>query len=199
MNRGQLPADCCRPIPGDGLERISGRNTICPNTPSHIMSPTTGSQPGSSTEVSLGARGHTITSLQRAHAPPDNPAELQTSESKRLTRARGTSKQYSRPAGRRSAHRQLRDQHRRMVCRRNAQVRRASSQSRKSASPDGVQVQRPDLGVADPAKPEAALEPGSAHHFMRGRFWTCQHDVACSCNGVPRADINHVERRRTSA
>ncbi len=97
MNRGQLPADCCRPIPGDGLERMSGRNTICPNTPSHIMSPTTGSQPGSSTEVSLGARGHTITSLQRAHAPPDNPAELQTSESKRLTRARGTSKQFLRP------------------------------------------------------------------------------------------------------
>ena len=56
------------------------------------MSPTTGSQPGSSTEVSLGARGHTP-SLQRAHAPPTTPPELQTSESKRLTRARGTSKQ----------------------------------------------------------------------------------------------------------
>jgi hypothetical protein len=48
---------------------MSGRNTICRNTPSHIMSPTTGSQPGSSTEVSLGVRGHTPT-LQRAHAPP---------------------------------------------------------------------------------------------------------------------------------
>ena len=68
MNRGQLPADCCRPIPGDGLERMSGRNTICPNTPSHIMYPTR-SQPGSRTEVRLGVRGHTP-SLKRAHAPP---------------------------------------------------------------------------------------------------------------------------------
>jgi hypothetical protein len=54
---------------GNGLERLSGRTTICRNAPSHIMSPTTGSQPGSSTEVSLGVRGHTP-SLQRAHAPP---------------------------------------------------------------------------------------------------------------------------------
>ena len=48
---------------------MSGRTTICRNTPSHIMSPTR-SQPGSSAEVSLGVRGHTSIP-QRAHAPPD--------------------------------------------------------------------------------------------------------------------------------
>jgi len=71
MTRGQLPA---RLLPtrhhngGDGPERMSGRTTICRNTPSHIMPPAR-SQPGSSAEVSLGVRGHTMT-LHRAHAPP---------------------------------------------------------------------------------------------------------------------------------
>ena len=83
MNRGQLPA---RLLPthltrGDGPERLSGRNTICRNTPSHIMSPTR-SQPGSSAEVSLGVRGHTP-APQRAHAPPSArvpPASTPTGE-----------------------------------------------------------------------------------------------------------------------
>ena len=70
MNRGQFPARLLPTRPGgDGPERMSGRNTICRNTPSHIMSPTR-SQPGPSAEVSLGVRGHTP-SLKRAHAPPD--------------------------------------------------------------------------------------------------------------------------------
>ena len=69
MNRGQLPARLLPTHPrGDGPERMSGRITICRNTPSHIMSPTR-SQPGSSAEVSLGVRGHTP-APQRAHAPP---------------------------------------------------------------------------------------------------------------------------------
>lgn len=70
MNRGQLPARLLptRLTRGDGPERLSGRITICRNTPSHIMSPTQ-SQPGSSAEVSLGVRGHTP-APQRAHAPP---------------------------------------------------------------------------------------------------------------------------------
>jgi hypothetical protein len=68
MNRGQRPKPCCRPLTGDGLERLSGRNLICRNTPSHIMSPTR-NHPGPSAEVSLGVRGH-IPIPQRAHAPP---------------------------------------------------------------------------------------------------------------------------------
>lgn len=71
MNRGQLPARLLptRHLGGDGLERMSGRNTICRNTPSNIMLPTR-SQPGPSAEVSLGVRGHTPPP-NRAHAPPD--------------------------------------------------------------------------------------------------------------------------------
>jgi hypothetical protein len=68
MTRGRLPTDSCRPLTGNRLERMSGRTTICRNTPSHIMSPTR-SQPESSTEVRLGVRGHTPP-LERAHAPP---------------------------------------------------------------------------------------------------------------------------------
>jgi hypothetical protein len=67
MNRGQLPADCCRPT-GDRLERLSGRTTICRNTPSHIMSPP-GTNPGPRTEVSLGVRGHTQPINSAATAP----------------------------------------------------------------------------------------------------------------------------------
>ena len=44
MNRGQLPPPCCRPLAGNGPERLSGRTTICRNT-HHIMYPT-GSHPG---------------------------------------------------------------------------------------------------------------------------------------------------------
>jgi hypothetical protein len=71
MTRGQLPArllPTCRHRGGDGPERMSGRTTICRNTPSNIMPPAR-SQPGSSAEVSLGVRGHSLTP-QRAHAPP---------------------------------------------------------------------------------------------------------------------------------
>jgi hypothetical protein len=68
MNRGQLPAMLLPTRPrGDGPERLSGRNTICRNTPTNIMSPTR-SQPGPSAEVSLGVRGHTTP--QHAHSPP---------------------------------------------------------------------------------------------------------------------------------
>jgi hypothetical protein len=80
MNRGQLPTDSRRPLPGNGPERMSGRNTICRNTPSHIMYPTR-NQPGSRTEVRPSVRGHTLT-LQRAHAPPkpllQNPPKTNT-------------------------------------------------------------------------------------------------------------------------
>jgi hypothetical protein len=79
MNRGQLPTFCCRPDTGDRLERLSGRTTICRNTPSHIMSPTR-NQPEPSTEVSLGVRGQ-IPTPQRAHAPPhgiDGPTQNTT-------------------------------------------------------------------------------------------------------------------------
>jgi hypothetical protein len=88
MNRGQLPARLLPTRPGgDGPERMSGRTTIRPNTPSHIMSPTR-SQPGTSAEVSQGVRGHTPIP-QRAHAPPapvDDPPNLDTPS--------GTSKQW---------------------------------------------------------------------------------------------------------
>ena len=76
MNRGQLPTDPRRPLRGNGPERMSGRNTICPNPPSHIMYPTR-SQPGSRTEVRLGVRGHTPY-LRRAHAPPTAPTGAPT-------------------------------------------------------------------------------------------------------------------------
>jgi hypothetical protein len=69
MNRGRLPTDRCRPLTGNRLERMSGR-TPSAGTPHHTSCRRPGSQPESSTEVSLGVRGHTP-SLQRAHAPPD--------------------------------------------------------------------------------------------------------------------------------
>ena len=69
MNRGQLPARLLPTRPGgDGPERMSGRTTICRNTPSHIMSPTR-SQPGTSAEVSQGVRGHTPPINAPTHPP----------------------------------------------------------------------------------------------------------------------------------
>jgi hypothetical protein len=93
MNRGQLPKPCCRPLTGDGLDRPSGHNTICRNTPSHIMSPAR-DQPGSSAEVSLGVRGHTPP--QRAHAPPTLRRLPTDDDRTALTTRAGTSKQGAR-------------------------------------------------------------------------------------------------------
>ena len=80
MRRGRLPACSCRHARVDGPERPSGRNASPSGiTPSNIMSPAR-SQPGSRTEVRLGARAHTTRTTNRAHAPtkptavqPDNP------------------------------------------------------------------------------------------------------------------------------
>ena len=70
MRRGQLPAVSCRHHLVDGLERPSGRNASPSGvTQSNIMSPAR-SQPGSWTEVRLGARAHTTRTINRAHAPP---------------------------------------------------------------------------------------------------------------------------------
>jgi hypothetical protein len=58
MRRGRLPADSCRHAHVDGPVRPSGRNAYPRGiTPSNIMSPAR-SQPGSRTEVRLGARAH---------------------------------------------------------------------------------------------------------------------------------------------
>jgi hypothetical protein len=80
MRRGRLPACSCRHHLVDGPERPSGRNASPSGiTPSNIMSPAR-SQPGSWTEVRLGARAHKIRTTNHAHAPPaqrqfnpDNP------------------------------------------------------------------------------------------------------------------------------
>ena len=70
MRRGLLPKTRCRHPTVDGLERSSGRNASPSGiTPSNIMSPAR-SQPGSWTEVRLGARAHNTRSSNRAHAPP---------------------------------------------------------------------------------------------------------------------------------
>jgi hypothetical protein len=70
MHRGRLPAGSCRHHHVDGLHRQSGRNASPSGiTPSTIMSPTR-SNPGSRTEIRLGARAHTTPTLQRAHGPP---------------------------------------------------------------------------------------------------------------------------------
>jgi hypothetical protein len=74
MRRGRLPACSCRHARVDGPERPSGRNASPSGiTPSNIMSPAR-SQPGSWTEVRLGARAHNTTyRIDRAHAPPIQP------------------------------------------------------------------------------------------------------------------------------
>lgn len=73
MPRGRLPACSCRHHLVDGPERPSGRNAYPSGiTPSHIMSPTPGPTRGPWTEVRLGARAHTIRTINRAHAPPSD-------------------------------------------------------------------------------------------------------------------------------
>ena len=73
MRRGRLPACSCRHHLVDGPERPSGRNASPSGiTPSNIMSPAR-SQPGSWTEVRLGARAHNTRTNNRAHAPPGRP------------------------------------------------------------------------------------------------------------------------------
>ena len=79
MRRGRLPACSCRHQPVDGLHRQSGRNaTPSGTTPSTIMSPTR--NPGSWTEIRLGARAHTTDPTNHAHPPPNpravNPSTL---------------------------------------------------------------------------------------------------------------------------
>jgi hypothetical protein len=75
MHRGWLPAGSCRHPQVDGLHRQSGRNASPSGiTPSTIMSPTR-SNPGSRTEIRLGARAHTTPTPQRAHSPPATPQD----------------------------------------------------------------------------------------------------------------------------
>jgi hypothetical protein len=78
MRRGQLPAFSCRHARVDRLERLSGRNACTSGiTPSNIMSPAR-SQPGSRTEVRLGARAHHTRTANHAHAPPANRSSTHT-------------------------------------------------------------------------------------------------------------------------
>jgi hypothetical protein len=70
MRRGRLPAGSCRHDQVNSPERLSGRHASPSGiTPSNIMSPAR-SQPGSRTEVRLGARAHNTRPANRAHAPP---------------------------------------------------------------------------------------------------------------------------------
>ena len=94
MNRGQFPPPCCRPHPGDGPVRLSGR-TPSVGTSHHIMCPT-GSQPASRTKVSLGVRGH-IPPTQHAHSPPKRAGTPNDQHQRPLTTRAGTRKRA--PAG----------------------------------------------------------------------------------------------------
>ena len=72
MRRGRLQASSCRHQQVDGLHRQSGRNASPSgiHTPSNIMSPVR-NQPGSWTEIRLGARAQ----QQTQHDTPHTPAE----------------------------------------------------------------------------------------------------------------------------
>jgi len=73
MRRGRLPARSCRHVRVDGPDRPSGRNASPSRiTPPTIMSPTR-SRCGPWTEIRLSARAYTITTTNRAHAPPRGP------------------------------------------------------------------------------------------------------------------------------
>jgi hypothetical protein len=73
MRRGRLHARSCRHVSVDGPYRPSGRNA----SPSGITQPTIMSPArcryGSWTEIRLSARAHTISTTNRAHAPPRGP------------------------------------------------------------------------------------------------------------------------------
>lgn len=70
MRRGRLPARSCRHVRVAGPDRPSGRNASPSGiTPSTIMSPAR-NQPGSWTEIRLGARAHNTDTTERAHGPP---------------------------------------------------------------------------------------------------------------------------------
>jgi hypothetical protein len=97
MNRGQFPKPCCRPHPGKGLARLSGRTIICRNT-HHIMYPTR-NRSESRTKVSLGVRGHTP-APQRAHAPPTLKQHHTDNHQRPLTSHSDTSKQGPAHGGR---------------------------------------------------------------------------------------------------
>jgi hypothetical protein len=112
MNRSRLPATLLPSHPrGDGPERMSGRNTICRNTPSHIMLPTR-SQPGPSAEVSQVAAavcsGPTADVATRASADipqcpnalthPQQPTSAQHRTSTPLDSRAGRSKQQHGPS-----------------------------------------------------------------------------------------------------
>ena len=102
MRRGRLPACSCRHARVDGLQRPSGRNAYPSGiTRSNIMSPAR-SQPGSWTEVRLGARAHTTRTTNQAHAPPKPSSSTRQPRTLRLTRGPCTSKEQraSRPASR---------------------------------------------------------------------------------------------------
>jgi hypothetical protein len=79
MRRGRLPADSCRHVRVDRLERLSGRNASPSGiTPSNIMSPAPEPTRGSRTKVRLGARAHNPRTINRAHAPPPNHSSTRT-------------------------------------------------------------------------------------------------------------------------
>jgi hypothetical protein len=86
MHRGRPPAPSCRHLSVDGPERPSGRNAICGNTPSTIMSPTR-RHPGPWTEIRPGARAHHTPTSNRAHAPPTTNNVNHTNPDAALARA----------------------------------------------------------------------------------------------------------------
>ncbi len=78
MRRGRLPTGSRRHLLVDGLERPSGRNASPSGiTPSNIMSPAR-NQPGSRTEVRLGARAHNTRTVDRARASPTRSSTTPT-------------------------------------------------------------------------------------------------------------------------
>ena len=102
MRRGRLLPCSCRHARVDGPDRPSGRNASPSGiTPSTIMSPAR-SQPGSRTEIRLGARAHTTRTTNRAHAPPILSSSTPSIRTRRLPSGPCTDKEQSRPSSSRS-------------------------------------------------------------------------------------------------